>query len=210
MKNNSSDSNSRNIPFKKREAEVTNEPTLNKLTVHDMESIGINYDEAIKTLADLKDSEIFDNSGPDHGTIVMSNIFRTATDHIRIFAGNLNGMVSKDEYLKELENYLSKGNKLSLILEKTPYRDSKKTTAIDIIEKYQKKFPNKISITCLNKNNPFLNLGIHFTVGDDRMYRFETDVTKFTARCSFNDSAFAINLLKIFDTLEASGKRFSA
>ncbi|MBL0258524.1 MAG: hypothetical protein IPQ03_13805 [Bacteroidetes bacterium] len=149
-----------------------------------MESIGINYDEAIKTLADLKDSEIFDNSGPDHGTIVMSNIFRTATDHIRIFAGNLNGMVSKDEYLKELENYLSKGNKLSLILEKTPYRDSKKTTAIDIIEKYQKKFPNKISITCLNKNNPFLNLGIHFTVGDDRMYRFETDVTKFTARCS--------------------------
>ncbi|MBK6837540.1 MAG: hypothetical protein IPG90_04045 [Bacteroidetes bacterium] len=118
MKNNSSDSNSRNIPFKKREAEVTNEPTLNKLTVHEMESIGINYDEAIKTLADLKDSEIFDNSGPDHGTIVMSNIFRTATDHIRIFAGNLNGMVSKDEYLKELENYLSKGNKLSLILEK--------------------------------------------------------------------------------------------
>ena len=174
-----------------------------RLTVPEqMESKGIPYSEAIKTLAETSDPEIFDNSGPDHATTVMSNIFRTSKNHVRIFAGDLGGNVSKGEYLIELERYLDKGNKLSIVLENRPKRgNGDQKTAFDIIEKYNKINPNKVFIGYLNQNSPYKNLGIHFTIGDERMYRLETDTNLYTARCSFNDPDFAFQLLEIFNTL---------
>jgi hypothetical protein len=159
------------------------------------------YKEAVRSLADTKDSHVFTNSGKDHAAIVLSNIFRTAKNQVRIFACNLNGDISsQDEYLRGLYFYIGRGGTISLLLEEQPPVTSK---AYDAIRQYSNLYPSKVSIKRLlpeQREKLKTPNSVHFTVADDRMYRVETDTTNYLATCSFNDTDFSVTLRSLFDS----------
>lgn len=161
------------------------------------------YDNVIKELADNESSFVFTNSNPRHATIIIANIFRTAKDHIRIFARNLCGEVSNGEYLIQLESFVKRGKKLTVKLEEK--EESNNSEAIKLILNLQKSFPSKISIGVVKddalkqiKHNSNI---YHFTIGDERMYRFETDTENYIAVANFNDEHTCKELIKKFEEI---------
>jgi hypothetical protein len=145
------------------------------------------YKLAIEHLANTCDPYVFANSGQDHACIVMSNIFRTAKNHVNIFARDLRGDVSKGEYLTSFENYLkTPGTSMSVLLEETPKPQSQ---AFEILKRHKRDNVKVYLINAVAKaaftENGVLN---HFTTADNRMFRFETDTEKYMAVCGFNDS----------------------
>jgi hypothetical protein len=161
------------------------------------------YSLAIAKLASSKSNFQFTNSGENHARIVMSNIFKTSEYNIKMFAGNLKGDVSKGDYLTALESFLQKkGTKLTVLLEGNPDQNS---AAFSLIRKYQNINKERISISLVSpekleatKVNGQNN---HFTIGDDRMFRFETDTQQYTAVCNFNDLEKCQRLNDIFNVL---------
>lgn len=162
------------------------------------------YTRTIENLANTKEKFPFANSGKEHACVVMSNIFRTADSHVRIFAKNLNGTISKGEYLTQLENYLKKNKSISVLLEENPENRSE---AINLIAKYKKDCPDKITISIADKDTlgkVRKDMKYHFTIADDRMFRFETDTENYTAVCDFNDSSSYKMLDTIFNALSVN------
>ena len=155
------------------------------------------YKVAVKRLADTNSNFVFTNSGADHARVVMETIFKTSKEHINIFAGDLNGAVSKGDYLLALENYLKSGRSISVLLEK--YDEKKTSEALELLLKYKKSGQTNISIAIANPKS--LDASIknnHFTVGDNHMFRFETDMINYTAVCNFNDPASSERFNNIF------------
>jgi len=169
---------------------------------------GINiedYNKAISSLANTKDKMVFSNGGAAHAACVMSNIFKTSEKSIQIFAGNLNGDISNDpSYMKELESFINRGGQISLLLENKP--EGSVSKAFNLLNVFSNLSPDKIKIKftkqCLTDDS---GKRIHFTVGDSRMYRFETDTEKYTAICSFNNENTAKMLLNKFNELFEAG-----
>jgi hypothetical protein len=164
------------------------------------------YSQTIEYLAEAQDNVEFTNSGKDHARIVMSNIFKTANQYVYILARDLGGEVSKGVYLDELENFLNRGGKLKVILEKAP---DKKSKAIDIILTYKQGHPNQnIEIAYANDYDSLFLFDDyklkHFTIADGRMYRLEIDTDKYLALVNFNDSIKAHDLLEKFNKLKTT------
>jgi hypothetical protein len=169
------------------------------------------YREYIKDLAKQGKSVVFYNSGPDHAALVMATIFATAKDTIRVFAGNFSGEISsKEEYRNGLENFLSRGGKIKVLLEKEKFESRTEEPKIfDILRFYSiinpknvevKKHSNKLFRAGEEKEKNQLH-EIHFTVADGKMYRVEDDTKSFTAFGNFNDAEASKNLSLIFDDI---------
>jgi hypothetical protein len=170
-----------------------------------MENLEINtqdigsYKLAIENLANKRESFNFTNSGAEHACVVMSNIFRTADTNVYLFAKNLNGMVSKGDYLTQLDNYLKKDNsKIDILLEENPSENSQ---AIEVLKKSKNQnikisIANKELLSSRSKDKIY-----HFTIADNRMFRFETDTENYTAVCDFNDPTSFKVLKNLFEVL---------
>ncbi len=149
------------------------------------------YQLAIENLAKQKDPYLFENTGPFHAAVVMGNIFETATKYVNIFAGDFNGAVSdKAVYLDGLGNYLERKKPLSIIFEREPNPNS---LALQLIRKYAR-VNNNIDIRILNEDKDGNEQG-HFTIADDRMFRYEKSKDEYKALCSFNN-------ISVVETLE--------
>jgi hypothetical protein len=163
------------------------------------------YKIKVQSNADNRIYDELSNSGADHAKIIMSNILRTSKEHVRIFAGDLNGEVSNDpEYLMWLETLIFSGKKLHIKLEREPNRATSK--AFQKILELKKRFSKNITIEIVgDKNLDRLKLDdkvFHFTIGDDRMFRFETDINKYVAIANFNDKETAKLLIDKFNSLK--------
>jgi hypothetical protein len=163
------------------------------------------YESAIKYLADNQNNFIIPNSGKEHATIIMSNIFRTSKNYVYIFAGNLGGEVSNSVYIENLIDFLERdGTYLEVILEEKPQI---KSEAIRAILEHAKENPEKVKITYAT-NKESLRQSIneeeirHFTFADDRMYRLEVDTKKFIAQANFNDEATVVRLKEKFKSIK--------
>ena len=77
-----------------------------------------NYSELVEKLASNKDGLIFLNSGKEHASIVMSNIFKYSTKNVKIFAGDFNGSVCGDSnYQREFKKFVERSGKVQIILQ---------------------------------------------------------------------------------------------
>jgi hypothetical protein len=160
------------------------------------------YKKSIESLANNRDSMIFMNSGNEHAAIVMGNIFKHSKQDIRIFAGNLNGAVSGDDYYQEhLSNFLDSGGKLKILLQEfdknNPPEIFNLFSSVDFF--YPENVEIKLSNTTLVSEDT--ETKVHFTVGDSSMYRIENDVEKYLAKGSFNNPDKANYLIEIFDEI---------
>lgn len=154
------------------------------------------YKKAIENLAANKDPHIFDNANPEHAAIVLGNILKNSNEKVQIFAGDFNGNVSDNEYyLVNLTTYLNKNKPLYIIFENQPNPDS---LALKLIKQYPTN-PN-ISIFIL-KEDTGLHKYPHFTIGDGRMFRMETEKKQYKAICSFNNKEIVQAFEKTFRIL---------
>lgn len=166
------------------------------------------YRNTVSSLANSKSDFKFHNSGSNHATIVITQIFRSAADNIKIFASDLSVSVSQNpEYITALDKYLSSGKKLQLLLEKLP--TNKSSLAYDIISKRVNDNPN-IEIKQIDSDGlqyfkkSFNNANYHFVIGDSQMYRLETNTDSFSSICSFNDIQTASKLVEVFNKVFTS------
>ncbi|MDP1675922.1 MAG: hypothetical protein Q8L88_03575 [Bacteroidota bacterium] len=156
----------------------------------------------IKNLAENKLPTIFYNSGPEHASIVMSNIFQNSKDMIRIFAGNFSGEVSQNErYIESLKSYLNRKGKVHILLDE--YTEDKKPHLFDLLSTYSFFNPENIEIKKTNTHvvEEKTKKKIHFTTGDNCMFRLEEDTDKFLAKGSFNNLELTDKLIKYFDQI---------
>ena len=178
------------------------------------------YRDFVKWLSDNNDGRIFLNSDPEHAVVVAAQIFKQSTDTVRIYAKNLCRTIGNEpDYVSALSDFIERDGKVRILLNGYEEECAKvsdlyrrmayyKSKGKDIVVKTTTAKPYFASDTEQNE--------IHFTIGDKKSYRIETDIDKRTAECSMNnpdtaqmsadffDSMFAdeatreVNLLKLF------------
>lgn len=170
------------------------------------------YEKEVKFLAKSRSDVLYYNSGANHASIVMESIFNTALSEIKIFAGNFNDEVCSnqgDRYVKALKGYLLKGKKLKVLLNDVNTIGSY-NLILDVLKQYasSEKFKNNISVRTTVVKPKQDSFDIHFTVGDNSMYRLEYDTQKFLAEFSFNRPEKAKSLASRFDEIYETAKDF--
>tara|TARA_R110002020_G_scaffold11155_2_gene42308 strand:+ start:361 stop:855 length:495 start_codon:yes stop_codon:yes gene_type:complete len=144
----------------------------------------------------------FPNKGPQHASIVLSNIFEIATKEINMLTGNLDATVIKKDFMTALTSFLGKENTVLNII----FTDGTLMNK-DIVEQL-KKFENVNMFNAPNDMNSKYLSGenFHFTVADKSMFRFETDTDKFKAWCSFNSPNKATSLNNLFEKIKTGAE----
>lgn len=163
------------------------------------------YREFIRMLSEKSDSRIFLNKGPEHAKIVLEQIFRQSEKTVRIFAGNLTRIVGDDPaYISALSDFVQKDGKVRILLNDYKEELAKesnlymrlayfKSEGKDIVVKkttarpYQESDPDQMTV--------------HFTVGDEKAYRLETDIMNRAAQGSMNRPDVAAKMAEFFDML---------
>lgn len=165
------------------------------------------YKKYIESLAVGSESIEFYNSGPEHAAIVLSTIFKTARQYVRVYCANmLSETVSNSEdYLQAVDEFLDRvpvvanQNPPLQIIFSNPIEDAFKRTPIyRILWKHQA----KVQIKCINREVggiKYKGIPAHFTCADDRMYRLETDIVNKKAFGNFNDPQGTIIIKNAFN-----------
>jgi hypothetical protein len=171
------------------------------------------YFEFVDNLAKKREDKLFLNSGPIHAAIVMSRIFEYSCSKVSIFSGGFTGEVSNDStYLKSLESFLERdGTQLSVIVE--DYESNKHSRVYNYFKEYNSKVELyqtscKVRIKKNGPDNAPVFQDIHFTVGDDKMIRLETNPANFSAQVNFN-TAKAKDYLSLFEDIRTTADRTS-
>lgn len=160
------------------------------------------YEVSVKYLAENKVDNIIYNSGEEHALIIFENIFNNCKYKLRLLSGNLsNGITKNPKYINSLTRFLAQRNgKLEIILDR--YEDGSKVVNSDLFKKletYKDQITIKKSTLSYSLNNENKvdseRKHIHFCIGDDHIFRLETDTEKRKAKCNFNDITYS-NILK--------------
>jgi len=165
------------------------------------------YQSYIENLAKSGDSMFFQNSGPEHAAVVMTTIFKHSKNHIRIFAGNLNGPVVKNEnvalrkaYADELVSFIEERNGTLQILLDEFDKDFLIGELYSRLFLYTFLYSDRVQIKKSKTSHFKPNVKkFHFTVGDNKLFRFEKDTAKHAAFGSFNHPDFSKDLINFFD-----------
>ena len=141
------------------------------------------------------------NDGKERAALLMSQIFRSATDHVYIYSRCMNPeLTSIDVYYYSLQECLNRGVQISVLLQEDKPSDSRilieaaKNGSIKVLSPEQQ----KILQTSLDGNN------YHFTVADSKIFRLEYDVKDFKAIASFNGEKIAKDLEETFSLINSN------
>lgn len=163
------------------------------------------YRTLIHQLAEDKNVKVFYNQDAQHAEIVLTEIFEHSKDIIRIFAAQLyeNPPIS-DEYIRKLSDFIEKGGKVRILL--NDYNEINvlkselfKRLAFYILQKKDIQL-KETGATVYYTNDPDKK-ELHFTIGDNSIYRIETDIKGRIAEGSFNNETVAKKFIDMFDKL---------
>jgi len=169
--------------------------------ISNMSSFDIKYKNAIQDLANNRSKLSFNNSGPIHASIVISNIFKHSNDIVRIYANNMNGEISNHgDYLSELDSFLQSNKRLWLILDKYPLQKSEAYNKIFTASQKSNKIQIRRSTADMTREIAYnFTQETHFITGDDTMFRIEYDNHMHQALCSFNNVKKTKKIIRTFD-----------
>lgn len=154
----------------------------------------------------------FNNKDQFHAAIVMSAIFEKAEKNIKVFTGSFSGDISDNpKYLNSLKSAIGEKNiNIEVIFEQEPNNDSECLRMLRTLKSEGRKVSmHKLKDSYRNKlgsNATFLN---HFTIGDDRMFRYETEKTHFKAFCNFDDKSIVTVLSNNFSIFRLNSTEFN-
>lgn len=161
------------------------------------------YKKYILDTANNGTYSVFYNSSKEHASIVMGTIFKSSQNNVRIWAGKLNGEVSSDDYyISELKNFLERGGKVKIILDESSNEINPKLKNILALYRFLNPESIEIKTTAVRvglTSDDEAYKHVHFTVGDDRMYRLELFPDKYTAKGNFNDKKTSSDFIRVFD-----------
>ena len=162
-----------------------------------------NYITYISQLAKSKSNVDFLNSDEEHALAVLVQIFMSAGNTLRIFAGALCSSVpSNPLYISALSDFIEKGGKLTIALNKFSKEEATNSNLFKRLAYYIEVGKDVHIYSTVARpylvSDPLKN-EIHFTIGDNCSYRVETDIERKTAKCNFNNPEAAANLIDFFD-----------
>lgn len=163
------------------------------------------YAKYVKNLADSKKDELFLNSGDEHAEVVLSQIFRSSGKVVRIFAGNLIRFGDKSRYINSLMSFLDKdGTELKILLNDYNIdcmNEMKKYDLFHILLYYSDEKGKVIQIKHSGRKVYSNGNPVHFTTGDDHMFRIETNLKERKAKCNFNSPKVVEKANTLFDSV---------
>lgn len=165
----------------------------------------VKYKDFVKWLSDNNDGRIFLNSDPDHALVVVAQIFRQSADEVRIFANNLCHTIGNEpEYITALSDFIERDGKVRILLNGYDEECAKDSNLYRRLAYYKSIGKDIIIKTTTAK--PYLKADeeqkeVHFTIGDKKSYRIETDINKRTAECSMDNAPVASMAAEFFDEL---------
>lgn len=142
------------------------------------------------------------NSGVEKARWTINCILET-TSNINLFEMDLDNDVFSDTFLLYLEDFLERGGKLNILLEKL-FNEKTQSCLIKILEKYYLKSSDQVNVLIANKDvlekNQTNHKNNYFMVGDERAYRFESKKkhVDHTAVINFKDIVTSKKLNKLF------------
>ena len=149
---------------------------------------------------------LYHNEGNDHARIICTNIFKNAKTEIRIAANRLynDEVVNTPEYISSMKEFLDKPKTILkiLIVEAPKVEDVKKdNTFYGMLFEHPAFKEGRITIKEGRGKSFSDNNGnkVNFCTADDRMYRYETDITRRKAVANFGDQKRSKELKEIFD-----------
>lgn len=163
------------------------------------------YSDFVRSLARSGEDRTFLNSDEDKAVEVLVNLFQISKEEVRIFAGNLCEHVGDEpKYIIALSEFIERGGKLFILLNnynKEKAKDSnlfKRLAYFKSLDKpiFVKSTPAHPYIVSDKDKSP-----VHFTVGDKKAFRIETDILNRTAVCNFNLPNVADETASFFDSL---------
>ena len=150
-------------------------------------------------------NRVFLNSDEDKALVVLVELFKSAKSIVRIFAGSLYHHVgNKSEYVIALSEFIEKGGELRILLNNYNEEFAKSSNLYKRLAYY--KSQGKPVFVKTTNSRPYRTEDpekkeVHFTIGDEKAYRIETDIEKRTAECNFNNPDIAKTTADFFDTL---------
>lgn len=165
------------------------------------------YKEYIESLAAGSEPVEFYNSGPEHAAIVLSTIFKTAKQYVKVYCANMlsEAVSNSEDYRNALDEFLSRFTAVEnqrprlQIIFSNPIEDAFRGAPI---YKILCKHRNKVEIRRMQEGVggiKYKGIPAHFTCADNRMYRLETDIVNKKAFGNFNDPEGAMVIKTVFD-----------
>ena len=163
------------------------------------------YKDFVKQLSLNEDGRIFLNSDPDHAVVVAEQIFRQSKEEVRIFAKNLCRTIGNaPEYISAISDFIERGGKVRILLNGYEEECAKVSNLYKRLA-YYKSLGKDIIVKTTNaipfRSDDEEQNEIHFTVGDKKAYRIETNTEQRSAECSMNNVDIATNTAEFFDEL---------
>ncbi|MBQ9311756.1 MAG: hypothetical protein IJ213_01790 [Bacteroidales bacterium] len=158
-----------------------------------------NYSDEIFDLAKNHSNNIFFNSSEWHASIVHKALVKYAEKDLTIFCGNmLSDISNNDEYCNYMTSFLKEDKSRTVYIIFNKYSEVFLHTKI---AKIFSEFPAQVKIKTYAGEVKYKGKNVHFTVVDNRAFRFETDIEKKMAFGSFNQPDTAAALKISFDKL---------
>ncbi len=165
------------------------------------------YMSAVHEISDTNSSEVFNNSGNVHAAIIFNHIFSKSKSIVRILAGNMYNVVTLSKmYQDALLTFLGRENtKLLILLNAEKLKKVQGSQIQDSIFKKLQPYASKIIIKTTTNELKRDNKNIHLCIGDQSMYRLETDPESRHAEVCLNDSDYVSQyLIPEYDKLFSS------
>jgi hypothetical protein len=159
-----------------------------------MENIELKvYNQMVEWLASNRVDAEFENYGPEHASIVLTNIFKYANKRVVTLCGNLMSPVSENPfYLKSLSFFLDNPEHTLDILLDDYQQDIKRKQIWRILSNY----PKRVHVRRFVKEKPS---STHFTVADEMAYREEVELEQKEAVVNFNAPDKSKRYVNMFD-----------
>lgn len=163
------------------------------------------YKDFVYLMAKIDENRTFLNSDEDHALDVLVQLFQLAQKTVRIFAGSLCQHVgNKSEYVIALSEFIERGGELRILLNNYNEEIAKTSNLYKRLAYY--KSQGKPVFVKTTNSHPYRTgdpekREVHFTIGDEKAYRIETDTEKRTAECNFNNPELAKTTADFFDML---------
>lgn len=171
------------------------------------------YRAFVKDLSDNECDKVFLNSSPEHAVVVVAQIFRQSKDTVRIFAHNLIRTIGeKYDYIVALSEFIERGGAVRILLNGFDANLAKNSSLYSRLY-YFATCNRNIQIKTTNVH-PYLTgdenqKEIHFTIGDKKAFRIETDTKEVLAECNMNGTKVATQFADFFDGLFNDGSKTS-
>lgn len=155
------------------------------------------YSVMVESLRVCESEKIFENQDSVYANIVLTNIFKAAQSNINMLTGKMDmSVMDSPELTQALDEFLSKkGANMSIVLTEEP--TSQDGTILDSIKKRDNVSVYQAPQNIHERYDPEKE-NFHFTVADDRAFRFEHDTENYKALCSFNSKEKCKKLNDIF------------